>query len=238
MTADLAAVPAPRTLALVDDDPAFSEYLTQYLCERGIQARWFPDSDDLLCSDRPFDFDFYVLDLMLPGVDGLSLLRLLRKRSQAGVLVVSGMTASDVFDQVIVAGADMHLSKPVSFEQILLAIGGVYRRSAGPASSANTAAPWRLDAARSLLVSPDGARIDLSPTDLSVLTCLLEAGGETVSREKLAARLGRSPDDDPNLLNATIYRLRRRIERATHALAPLQARSRAGYVFRAALVSA
>ena len=121
------AVPAPRTLALVDDDPAFSEYLIQYLCERGIEARWFPDSDDLLCSDRPFDFDFYVLDLMLPGVDGLGLLR---KRSQAGVLVVSGMAAPSVSDQVITAGADMHLSKPASFEQILMAIGGVYRRCA------------------------------------------------------------------------------------------------------------
>ena len=229
------AVPAPRTLALVDDDPAFSEYLIQYLCERGIQARWFPDSDDLLCSDRPFDFDFYVLDLMLPGVDGLGLLRLLRKRSQAGVLVVSGMAAPSVSDQVITAGADMHLSKPASFEQILMAIGGVYRRSAGQAP---TAAPWRLDVGRRLLLSPEGARVELSPTDLSVLGCLLDAGGDTVSRETLAARLGRAPDDDANLLNATIYRLRRRIERATNELTPLQARSRSGYVFRAPLVRA
>ncbi len=227
------AVPAPRTLALVDDDPAFSEYLTQYLCERGIAARWFADSDDLLCSDKPFDFDFYVLDLMLPGIDGLSLLRLLRKRSRAGVLVVSGMAAATAFDQVIAAGADMHLAKPVSFEQVLLAIGGVYRRSAAPPPAA---VPWRLDASRSLLLSPEGARIELSPTDLSVLACLLDADGDTVSREKLAGCLGRSPDDDPNLLNATIYRLRRRIERATQELAPLQARSRAGYLFRAPLV--
>ena len=226
-------VPVPRTLALVDDDRAFSEYLTQFLCDQGVQARWFPDSDDLLCCERPFDFDFYVLDLMLPGVDGLSLLRLLRKRTSAGVLVVSGREASAVFDQVIVASADMHLAKPVSFEQVLLAIGSVYRRSVGLTT---TAAPWRLNADQRVLVSPDGVRIDLSPIDLTVLGCLLDAAGETVSRETLAARLGRSPDDDPNLLNATIYRLRRRIERATQALAPLQARSRAGYVFRAGLV--
>ncbi|MCY7316551.1 MAG: response regulator [Rubrivivax sp.] len=212
-----------RTLALVDDDPAFSEYLTQYLCDRGIAARWFADSDDLLCSEGPFDYDFYVLDLMLPGIDGLSLLRLLRKRSHAGVLVVSGMAAATAFDQVIVAGAEMHLAKPVSFEHVLLAIGRVYRRSATPPPAA---VPWRQDAARALLLSPEGAPIDLSPTNLRVLACLLDAGGNTVSRETLAARLGRAPDDDPNLLNATIYRLRRRIERATQALSPLQARSR------------
>lgn len=229
------AVPAPRTLALVDDDRDFSEYLTQFLCDQGIAARWFADSDDLLCSDHPFEYEFYILDLMLPGIDGLSLLRLLRKRSNAGVLVVSGKSASTVFDQVILAGADMHLAKPVSFDQILLAVGGVYRRSA---SATPATPPWRLDEAQCLLVSPSGARIELSPTDLAVLSCLLEAEGEIVSREHLARTLGRAPEDDPNLLNASIYRLRRRIERATQALAPLQARSRAGYVFRAPLLRA
>lgn len=229
------AVPSPRNLALVDDDRDFSEYLTQFLCDQGIDAHWFADSDDLLCSERPFEYEFYILDLMLPGIDGLSLLRLLRKRSNAGVLVVSGKSASTVFDQVILAGADMHLAKPVSFDQILLAIGGVYRRSA---TALPATPPWRLDEARNLLLAPDGARIELSPTDLAVLVCLLEAQGEIVGREQLARALGRSPDDDPNLLNATIYRLRRRIERATLALAPLQARSRAGYVFRAPLMRA
>ena len=231
MHADL-TVPAPRTLALVDDDRAFSEYLRQFLGQKGIQARWFASSDDLLCAEQPFGFDFYVLDLMLPGIDGLSLLRLLRKRSNAGVLVVSGKSASTVFDEVIVAGADMHLAKPVSFEQILLAICGVYRRSA---SAAGTGTAWRLDEARGVLLSPEGVAIELSATDVAVLSCLLEAAGTTVSRETLATRLGRSPDGDPNLLNASIYRLRRRIERTTESLAPLQARSRAGYVFRAPL---
>jgi DNA-binding response OmpR family regulator len=84
-------------------------------------------------------------------------------------------------------------------------------------------------------VAPDGAVIDLSPADASVLACLLEAHGETVGRDTLARRLGLSLADDPNLLHATIYRLRRRIERATPGLVPLQSKSRVGYVFRAPL---
>lgn len=223
----------PSTLAVVDDDQEFSRFLCQALIANGIQASWFGDSESLLCSERPFDFDFYILDLMLPGIDGLSLLRLLRKRSSAGVLVVSGKLASDVFDQVINAGADMHLAKPVSVDQIRLAIAGVYRRS----SAAQGGSPaWRLDEARRLLLAPSGAQIELSPTDLSVLGCLLEAGGDTVSRDTLTGRIGLAADTDPNLLNATIYRLRRRIERATEQLAPLQTKSRTGYVFRAPLV--
>jgi DNA-binding response OmpR family regulator len=223
-------------LALVDDDTAFSEYLAQFLQLRGIVVRWFADSDDLLCSERPFDHDFYIVDLMLPGVDGLSLLRLLRKRTQAGVLVVSGKLASDLFDQVIGAGADMLLAKPVSFEQIALAVSAVYRRSAGVSRSAPlVASAWRLDETARRLQAPDGAVVDLSPTDVSVLTCLLEAQGETVGHEALALRLGLSHADEPNLLHATLYRLRRRIERATSGGVPLKAKSRVGYAFTAPL---
>lgn len=222
----------PATLALVDDDATFSEYLAAYLQERGVAVQWFADSDDLLCSERPFGFDFYVIDLMLPGIDGVSLLRLLRRRTQAGMLVVSGKLAADVFDQVMVAGADMHLAKPVSFEQVALAVEAVYRRS-GPSGVPQPA--WRLDEPARRLLAPDGAVIDLSPADASVLACLLEANGETVARDTLAQRLGLSLADDPNLLHATIYRLRRRIERATPGLVPLQSKSRVGYVFRAPL---
>ncbi len=222
----------PATLALVDDDATFSEYLTTYLAGRGIAVQWFADSDDLLCSPQPFSFNFYVVDLMLPGIDGVSLIRLLRRRTDAGVLVVSGKLADDVFDQVMLAGADMHLAKPVTFEQVTLAVAAVFRRSGGKGVAQ---AVWRLDEAARRLLAPDGAVIELSPTDASVLACLLEADGATVSRDTLAQRLGLSLTEDPNLLHATIYRLRRRIERATPGLVPLQSKSRVGYVFRAPL---
>jgi two-component system OmpR family response regulator len=220
---------------LVDDDADQSQHLAAFLSSLGVAVQAFHTSEALLVSTQSFDFDFYILDLMLPGIDGLSLLKLLRQRSDAGVLVVTGKVAHDVFDSVIAAGADMHLSKPVSNEQIALAMHGVYRRSGK--HSAQLAA-WQLHAAKSLLLAPQGKAIELSPTDLSVLSCLLDAKGATVSREALMAYLGMARDEDPNVLNATIYRLRRRIERATDTLAPLQAKSREGYVFRAPLTKA
>lgn len=223
----------PETLALVDDDAAFSEYLAQFLQARGVAVTWFADSDDLLCSDRAFGFDFYILDLMLPGVDGVSLLRLLRRRSQAGMLVVSGKLAPDVFDQVFGAGADMHLAKPVSFEQVALAVGAVFRRSRGAGASQPA---WRLDEAARRLLTPDGAVVELSPTDASVLACLLLAAGEPVHRDDLAAKLGLNLSEHANLLHATIYRLRRRIERAAPGPAPLRSKSGVGYVFAAPLL--
>jgi DNA-binding response OmpR family regulator len=223
----------PKTLALVDDDAEYSEFLSQYLRERGVEVRRFSDSNDLLADHAPYDFDFYVVDLTLPGVDGVELIRILRRRTSAGVLVVSGRLAPDVFESVINAGADMYLAKPVQFEQVTLAVKAVQRRAVITQEQVSS---WKLDRRASELIAPDGARIALSETDLAVMDCFAEANGSSVSRTTLRQRLGRPEDDaSDNVLHATIYRLRRRIERATPVLVPLQSQSRVGYVFRASL---
>ena len=145
--------------------------------------------------------------------------------------------APDVFKNVINAGADMYLAKPVQFEQVLLAVKAVQRRVA-PVDRA--APPWRLDPRARELVAPDGARVTLSDGDVGVMECLLSARGEAVSRETLLQRLGGGVEADADTdagdrLNAAIYRLRRRIERATPMLVPLQSKSRVGYLFKAPL---
>jgi DNA-binding response OmpR family regulator len=223
----------PKTLALVDDDKEYREFLAQSLNKRGVQVDAFSDSNELLAHSGPYDYGFYVIDLMLPGIDGVDLIKVLRQRSDAGVVVVSGRLAPDVFKSVIDAGADMYLAKPVQFEQVALAIEAVQRRVAG----ANPAAAvWRLDRRAGQLLAPDGARVDLSETDLAVLECFVAANGEVVSRDTLRQRLGHVDDEgSTDSLNATIYRLRRRIERATPSMVPLQSKSRVGYLFRAPL---
>jgi two-component system, OmpR family, response regulator len=226
----------PHSLAVVDDDQEFSEFLAQYLQGEGVAVHAFGDSNELLTHRTPYDFDFYVVDLGLPGVDGVELIKILRRRTSAGVLVVSGRLAPDVFDEVINAGADMYLAKPIRFEQVALAVKAVHRRAA---TFREQAQHWRLDLRVSELVTPDGAHVSLSSTDLAVMTCFLEARGGTVSRDTLKERLGRADSEESdNLLHATIYRLRRRIERATPAIVPLQSQARIGYVFKAELLPA
>jgi len=223
----------PNTLALVEDDPDFAEFLAQHLRELGPTVDVFHDSNDLLAHADPYGYAFYVVDLMLPGVDGVELIRLLRRRSDAGIVVCSGRLAPDVFKQVVQAGADMYLAKPVQFEQVSLAIQAVQRRAA---AATPALAAWKFDRRARQLVAPDTARVDLSDADLVVLECFVEAKGEPVTREALCQRLGRTPESDAaDGLNATIYRLRRRIERATPITVPLQSKSRVGYVFRAPL---
>ncbi len=221
----------PRTLALVDDDLAYSQLLSEYLEAQGIQVEHFADSNDLLASKAPFDHGFYIVDLILPGVDGTDLIGMLRKRTQAGIVVVSGRMAPDVFAKVIDSGADMHLVKPVTFDKVVVAIRGVYRRVTTPVSQA-----WLLDVATNRLLAPDGVAISLSDTDLSLMQCFLQAQGGSVTREALCRLLGH-PDtpESENLLSATVYRLRRRVERATPLPVPLHTQARVGYVFKGEL---
>ena len=223
----------PQSLALIDDDREYGEFLAQYLRDRGVRVDVFDDSNRFLAHGDPYGYDFYVVDLMLPGIDGMDLIRILRLRTQAGVLVVSGRLAPDVFAKVVEAGADMYLAKPVTFEQVEVAVKAVRRRAGGGGTPATQA--WRLDRRARQLLAPDGAVVDLSDIDVTVMECFIAAKGADVTREQLRQRLGQPEEGDS--LNATIYRLRRRIEKATPLLVPLQSRSRVGYVFKGELRS-
>lgn len=225
----------PGTLALVEDDVDFARYLADHLRGLKIDVRVFHDGDSFLTSPGAFEYDFYILDLMLPGIDGEDLVRLIRRRGWAGVLVVSGRTEPNVFESVLQAGADMHLMKPVRLEQVALAIHAIWRRVEGARALADI---WRLDRRARTLIAPDGVRVELSDTDLTLMECFVSATGDTVTRATLCRRLGRDPEAEAdNILHAAIYRLRRRIEQASKATVPLRAEPRVGYSFRGTLTA-
>ena len=86
----------PATLALIDDDPEYTEYLGQTLRERGVAVTVFADSDEFLTSAGAFDFEFFVIDLTLPGVDGLDLVRLIRRKGPAGIVGETSRSGGEV----------------------------------------------------------------------------------------------------------------------------------------------
>ena len=223
----------PKTLTLIDDDQVYVDGLADYLRGEGIVVSTFADGRDFLAHPDPYGFNFYIADLMLPGIDGTELIKVLRMRTNAGVLVVSGRASADTFKEVIRAGADMYLTKPVVFEQVALAIEAVQRRASAIDPIHST---WRLDGRVGQLIAPDGAVVDLSDVDRTLIQCFVKANGEVVPRETLLTQLGKTADFEASGgLNGTIFRLRRRIERATPGAVPLQTKSGVGYVFRAPL---
>lgn len=224
----------PKSLVLVDDDRDHADHLARCFQQLGVAVHSFADGGALLADPSAFQHDFYVLDLMLPTVQGVDLLKVLRLRTDVGVLVISGQLGEGVFKKVVDAGADMYLSKPVQCEQVEAAVRAVQRRVVKtPANDM----PWKLDRRAGELLVPDGARVSLSEMDMAVLECFIGAQNEPVTRDVLNRRIGQTEGEDASDgLNATIYRLRRRIERATPMLVPLQSKSRVGYVFKAPLV--
>jgi two-component system, OmpR family, response regulator len=222
----------PATLTIVEDDVDYREFLADHLRRQGIKVRCFADSNHFLADSDPFGDAFYIIDLMLPGVSGEELIHILRLRTDAGVLVVTGKAAGGTFEHVLAAGADMHVAKPVSLEQITLAISAVYRRTVRQREQPQRT--WTLDVDRQRLIAPDGELIELGDNDVTILACFPPALGQVVTRELLCEKLGRPVlDTSDNGLHAMIYRLRRRIEKVTGAVVPLQSQSRVGYVFKA-----
>lgn len=228
-------LPLPASLALVDDDPTFCEIVLQALGACGVQTTVFGSSNALLAHPDAYSFKFYLLDLTLPGIDGSHLIDVLRRRTQVGLVVVSGRAAPGTFARVVESGADMLLSKPVPAEHLIATVQAVQRRVTAQGFQS---APWQLDRRAGQLIAPDGAMVELSEIDRVVMDCFVAALGQPVTREELSLRLGRHREaDTPDGLNAVVYRLRRRIEKATPLPVPLHSRPRVGYVFKAQLTA-
>jgi two-component system, OmpR family, response regulator len=217
-------------LALLIHDAELAQHLAVQFRGQDLEPLGAEPTDP---EQVPEEADVVVIVARTPDDPMLALLQRWRGRSSVGALVLSVPPLEAVFRSAMVAGADMVLPVTMQPDLLAMAVRRIHARSeAGMASDV-----WRLDAGRGVLLAPDGAQVGLSRTDLLVMSCLQDAVGGSVSREELAQRLGLDMSE-PNALHATIYRLRRRIQRATTAPVPLHARSRQGYAFRAPLLKA
>jgi two-component system KDP operon response regulator KdpE len=217
---------APKKICIVDDDNDFVEFLGQYLDVRGLASKGFDTAEGLLNSPELSSFDFFILDLGLPGIDGVDLITLIRGQSSAGILVISGRMGADAFNSALTAGADMFVNKPVRFDQVYNAIASVCRRMS-IRSVGN--APWTLNGRRSQFVSPAGSVVDLTPVELKILQRLCESTGAPTSRQDLAEAAGMTQSVDDRNLDAAIFRVRRKIEKDTGQPSPLKTVHGLGY---------
>lgn len=217
---------APEKICIVDDDGDFVEFLGQYLDVRGLTSVGFDTAEGLLKSGQLTSFDFFILDLGLPGIDGVDLITLIRGQSSAGILVISGRMGADAFNSALTAGADMFINKPVRFDQVYNAIASVSRRMS---LRSNVSVAWKLDGRRSQFVSPSGAVVDLTPVEFKILKSLCEDVTSPMSRQDLADAAGIVQSADDRNLDSAIFRLRRKIEKDTERPSPLKTVHGLGY---------
>jgi two-component system, OmpR family, response regulator len=206
-------------LLIVDDDREICLLLTKFLIRHGYRVTSAADGPTMMKSLEAARIDLVVLDLMLPGEDGLSLCRRLRVASTLPIIMLTAV--GEETDRIIglEMGADDYLAKPFNPRELLARIKAVLRR-AGPGRSA--VAPtdrvlvfdgWRLDTARRQLFTPDDMLLPLRAGEYELLLAFLDHPQRVLSRDQLLdlAR-GRNASPFDRSVDVQVSRLRRKIE--------------------------
>ena len=206
-------------ILIVDDDREIRDLTGRYLRKHGFRVDSAADAkamDRLLRDGR---FDLIVLDLMLPGEDGLSICRRLRASTRIPILMLTAV-AEDT-DRIIglEIGADDYLTKPFNPRELLARIRAVLRRAEGAGSAADpvegvlTFSGWRLDPARRELRDPQGVLIELTAGEFGLLMALVERPRRVLSRDRLLdLTKGRDAQPFDRSIDVQVSRLRRKIE--------------------------
>ncbi len=206
---------SPRIL-VIDDDVSLRDLVVTYLSKSGFDVEGVGDAEAFrtsLIRRRP---DLVVLDLMLPGEDGLSLLRWLRATGGPPVIIASAR--GEEVDRVVglEVGADDYLAKPFGPRELLARIRAVLRRSQAPAPAAkreqHSFGSWRLDLGNHSLVGPDG-EVVLTSGEFALLRIFVEHPNQVLSRDQLITLIkgyDRSPFD--RSIDVRVRRLRQKIE--------------------------
>lgn len=213
-----AAKPLPdaKTLLVVDDDDEIRELLCDYLSENGDQVLAAADGLEMWAHLERQTVDLVVLDVMLPGEDGLSLCRQLQSRPGLSVIMLSAKGSA--LDRIIglEVGADDYLTKPFEPRELVARIKAVMRRQTRaesvvdrPATTHREFAGYRLDDVKRLLHTADGQILTLPRSDFRVLRDLLQAREQVLSRDQLTlSAMGREYAPDDRSIDMCISRLR------------------------------
>ncbi|HSW32645.1 MAG TPA: response regulator [Steroidobacteraceae bacterium] len=199
-------------LLLAEDDAMIGEAVRAGLRREGYTVDWVRDgtfAEEALAAGA---YDLLLLDLGLPGKDGVRVLRQLRERGSALPVVV--LTARDaVTDRVagLDAGADDYLVKPFELQELAARVRAVLRRKAGRASGVLEHDGLSLDPATHE-VRMDGTSVPVSPREFALLHALLERPGQILSRAQLEDRLyGWGEEVESNVVEVHIHALRRKL---------------------------
>ncbi|MFD5462393.1 response regulator [Kitasatospora sp. NPDC127059] len=201
-------------LLLIEDDDSVREALALGLRRQGHEVRTAASGEAGLEAAHREPPELVVLDLMLPGVDGLEVCRRLRRAGPTPVIMLTAL--GDDMDTVLglEAGADDYVVKPAQSRVLDARIRAVLRRAGGPGPEADRETHGDLVLDRSALtVTKGGAPLPLAPSELRLLLELAAAPGRVFSREQLLESVwGLGRQDDIRLVDAGVNRLRARIE--------------------------
>ncbi len=206
-----------KRLLLVDDDAGLREQMSRYLGEYEFDVQTAEDAESMDAILARGPVDLVILDLRLPGEDGLSICRRLTQSADAGVIMVSA--AGEEVDRVLGLefGADDYLSKPFSPRELLARVRAVLRRRRDAPGLAGRPPvfvfdDFTYDSARRELRAPAGTMILLTAAESSLLGAMLIQPGKVLTREELLAPGQSESDASGRAIDLVVSRLRRKLQ--------------------------
>ncbi|MEM9335135.1 MAG: response regulator transcription factor [Pseudomonadota bacterium] len=202
-------------ILLAEDDLEVCDYVIKGLREAGHNANAVNDGDTALIEATHGDFDVLILDRMLPGTDGVSIIKALRAMgNDTPILILSALGEVDHRVEGLRAGSDDYLSKPFAFSEVLARVEALGRRRASAEQNTTLkVADLELDKlTRS--ARRGGQAIDLLPREYALLEFLMERQDQLVTRTMLLEKLwGLNFDPQTNIVDVHISRLRQKINK-------------------------
>ena len=235
-------MPAPVHVLAIDDDPSIRQMIADYLTDNDIQVTTVGSGKEIADVMARNTIDLLILDLKLPGEDGMQIARALRAESDVPIIMLTGR--KDEADRVmgLELGADDYLTKPFSPRELLARIRALLRRSRAHETIADGLsrirayrfAGWELNVRLRRLRSPQGEIIPTTNSEFNLLVAFLAAPQRVLSREQLL-ELSRLHDDEvyDRSVDVQVGRLRRKIEAKGTQTQLIRTERGAGYVFTA-----
>lgn len=235
-----AATGAPVHVLAVDDDPSIRQIIADYLGDNEIRVTVLADGRGIAEVLSREVIDLVVLDLKLPGDDGMQIARTLRAESDIPIIMLTGRKEEADRVMALELGADDYLTKPFSPRELLARIRALLRRTRGHETIADGLAKirayrfagWELNVRVRKLTSPEGENVPVTNSEFNLLVAFLAAPKRVLSREQLLD-LSRLHNDEvyDRAIDVQVGRLRRKIEREAESL--IRTERGAGYVFTA-----
>jgi two-component system copper resistance phosphate regulon response regulator CusR len=204
---------AVMRILIVEDEPKAAEFLRKGLAEAGFIVDVASDGIEGLFMAASFDYQLVVLDAMLPGKDGWTVLAELRRLGrQMPVLLLTAR--SDVADRVrgLDLGADDYLVKPYAFTELLARVRALLRRRGEQKPQVVAIADLRIDL-HGLRAERGGQRLELAPKEFALLSLLARRQGEVLTRHIIAEQVwDMNFDSDSNVVDVAVRRLRRKVD--------------------------
>ena len=218
-------------LLVIEDDATLRETLTQKLAEVGFAVEQAADGTEGLYFAQEYPIDLAIIDLGLPGMSGLDIIRQVRADGKTYPILI--LTARDRWEDKVdglSAGADDYVVKPFHFEEVSARVNALLRRSGGWASSQLEAGPVLLDMTRQELKVSD-QEIELTSFEYKIIEYLMVRAGQVISKAELTDRLyDQDFERDSNVIEVFIGRLRKKMD-PDNSIKPIETLRGRGYRF-------